>query len=698
MEKYISGLEYQPEQEYDSSSSMYRCRGANFYSLDTFSTRANTFWQRDYYLSGYENDTGEIWHRHIELPEMEEYEEAEKYISAFDIRNAQEYVLFVQVFEEDETVAYLAMRFSFEGDYLGAVDLYPPMQKNGGFLDDGVVFSSASVDGEGHFFLRSIFGEKKILVLDAEGSVLTELIWDKEDAYFSYAMKTEEGLPVFEQHSIAENEMRLVMYDPALGGERVFTEQLPFSSPMGITGDGVLYYGREGRLYRWDLYTGDRGICFDYGELGLGRNELMTCIGISDTGMPLILDCSREKAIICKLGNEPGWEEDPIRLVSLVEDSSFIAASATMFSQEHMEHPILVRQPEGAMESFRARMLADLTAGQGADIYYVSGEDMRVLYEKGVLADLTGVLGEDLRGSLYESALSCGVIDGRQVGLSPEAYVTTLMVSDELWQGDSWTLEEVMAVMEGHPEVTKWMSGSRYMAKINALRLLLLQDLPNSPFLDMETGICDFDNPLFIKALEAVKKATGGKDSPALMNSGRIAAFQVNMESFWEFSADMSDMGEGFHSVGFPTESGSGSYWNADYFLVVNARAKHRELIDDFLAALFDSSRQRELSHPIRNDMLETGLYYMEDSLEYPWQYYIGSGTYYVLTTKPDGSPWTEEYKSILEQAVPRAQNTFYIEEIIVEEADSFISGDKTAAQVAEIIQNRVQLYLDEQR
>ena len=182
------------------------------------------------------------------------------------------------------------------------------------------------------------------------------------------------------------------------------------------------------------------------------------------------------------------------------------------------------------------------------------------------------------------------------------------------------------------------------------------------------------------------------------MKDDVAASFYPNMESFVDFSEELSRMGEGFHPVGFPTEAENGSYWNADYFLVVNARAKHRELIDDFLAALFDSSRQRELSHPIRNDMLETGLYYMEDSPEYPWQYYIGSGTYYVLTTKPDGSPWTEEYKSILEQAVPRAQNTFYIEEIIVEEADSFISGDKTAAQVAEIIQNRVQLYLDEQR
>ena len=38
VEKNISGLEYQADQEYDSHFSQYRCWGANFYSLDKFSS------------------------------------------------------------------------------------------------------------------------------------------------------------------------------------------------------------------------------------------------------------------------------------------------------------------------------------------------------------------------------------------------------------------------------------------------------------------------------------------------------------------------------------------------------------------------------------------------------------------------------------------------------------------------------------
>lgn len=192
--------------------------------------------------------------------------------------------------------------------------------------------------------------------------------------------------------------------------------------------------------------------------------------------------------------------------------------------------------------------------------------------------------------------------------------------------------------------------------------------------------------------------ATGGIDNPAVMNSGGAVAFQPNMESFVDFSAEMSRMGEGFHPVGFPTETGKGSYWNADYFLVVNTQAEHRELIDAYLTSLFEWNRQRELFHPIRNDILETSLYYADYNPADPWEYSVGGGVYYVLDTKPDGNPWTKEYKDILDQAVPRPQDTYYIEDIILEEVATYLSGIKTAEQVAEIIQNRVQLYLNEQQ
>ncbi len=700
LEKYISGLEYQPEQEYDNIFSQYRCLGANIYALSEYSMYNDSSDNNLFYLNCYEDTTGEIWHRRIELPMMEEYRNMVFSVSSFDILNPQEYVLFVNVLEEEKTRAYLAMHFSMEGDFLSAIDLYPAMQASEGCIIESATgqtfFTNVYVDGEEQYFLEA---DNRVVVLDAAGKPLAELTWDKEDSTAFYAMKTAQGEPVFELHSNAEQERCLVMYDSTASQGRFFTQQLPFTAPKAISNDNVLYYGDSGSLYRWNLYTGDNGICFNYEKLGLGRNNFMTHIAISDTGFPLILDRSREKAIICKLGPEPGEEGDPIRLASLVKDSSFINSSAVMFSQEHMEHPILMQQAEGSLADFRTRALADLIAGNGADIYYVSGEDMRSLYEKGVLADLSGVLGEDLRESLYEGALSCGVIDGRQIGLPPEAYVTSLLVSDELWPEDSWTLEEALTVMEEHPEFEKIMTSRRYMAKINALRLLLLQDLPNSPFLDMDAGTCDFNNPLFIRALEMVDEATGDNSSPSIMKEGEAASFYPNMENFVDFSDEMSRMGEGFHPVGFPTEAENGSYWNADYFLVVSAQAEHRELIDAYLASLFGWQRQRELSHPVRNDILEKSIVYMDDyPTELPWKYSTGGGQYHGLRTKPDGSPWTEEYKDILDRAVSRPQNTYYIEDIILEEARTYLSGVKTAKQVAEIIQNRVQLYLNEQQ
>ena len=72
VEKNISGLEYQADQEYDSRFSQYRCWGANFYSLDKFSSLTDSSTPVIWYINGYEDAAGEIWHRRVELPEMEE--------------------------------------------------------------------------------------------------------------------------------------------------------------------------------------------------------------------------------------------------------------------------------------------------------------------------------------------------------------------------------------------------------------------------------------------------------------------------------------------------------------------------------------------------------------------------------------------------------------------------------------------------
>lgn len=80
------------------------------------------------------------------------------------------------------------------------------------------------------------------------------------------------------------------------------------------------------------------------------------------------------------------------------------------------------------------------------------------------------------------------------------------------------------------------------------------------------------------------------------------------------------------------------------------------------------------------------------------WEYSLGGGTYDYLNTKPDGTTWLEEYQELLEQSVPREVGYDAVLAIIQEEAANYFNGTKDAASVADIIQNRVQIYMNEQQ
>ena len=68
---------------------------------------------------------------------------AECYIASFDIQDTREYVLFAQIFKDEETQAYLAMHYSFDGELLGMTDLFPAMQDNGISVPSTIIRSAS---------------------------------------------------------------------------------------------------------------------------------------------------------------------------------------------------------------------------------------------------------------------------------------------------------------------------------------------------------------------------------------------------------------------------------------------------------------------------------------------------------------------------------------------------------------------------
>ena len=140
----------------------------------------------------------------------------------------------------------------------------------------------------------------------------------------------------------------------------------------------------------------------------------------------------------------------------------------------------------------------------------------------------------------------------------------------------------------------------------------------------------------------------------------------------------MKVLGDGFHSVGYPTNSGNGRFLSCYECVAVNKQAENREVIDDFLQFVLGEEMQADTEIGVRKDVI---LKEWESFESFSW----------VVVD-------VNEYLALMEKAP-----LFFGEDelgelynIISEEAEAYFAGDKTEQKTAEVIQRRVQLYLDE--
>lgn len=691
-------------------SSKYCAWGNALFGLDRFmqkSADSNTE-EWTYVLNRYETETGDIRRTSIELPDLPDYVETEKVVDAFDIMSDQELVLFVQVRQGGNARAYLAIHMSMEGEYLDAVNL----QTADGYFP----FESIYVDSRGYYYGISDSRQGIVLVWQPDGTPAEQMRADREDMMVQFACKDPDGNLIFKWYRSGEGTLQLAGYEPGTGKKVYAEETLPWEGPIALTEDGYLYYGGiAGDLYRWNLYTGNKEFCIDYGRYGIGINPYTLYMAIDSKGNPVLLDDAGGSAKIYCMDTER-QQMEMIRLVSLAPFCDYISVQAANFSREWKDYEITVEEPIwdkrdlgqyfSEMETFRDRVMMEIMAGNAADLYFVTREDMEILYENGALEDLTDILPAEIKECIFPGVLDGGMIDGRLVGLAPEGYVTVAMVSDKLWPEDSWTMEEAWDFLESNPQLEYLLVNP--VSKSSAPQMLFdvfLQDMNNSPFLDMENSICDFNNPLFIHLLEYTRDygPNGVWDSDPL-EDGIAAGFYQIIQGYAGFTSLMDEYGDQYHPVGFPTNGGSGNYWTCDYYLVMSKDTPYREVLEKYLVELFDTENQRDLVNPVRNDLLSQYVVYNDFDpnmwggfIDNEWLFDRGNGEYYPVKVKPDGSFWDDEYLHLMNSCVQRSGNTEPIINILKEELDSYYFGNKDVATVVEIIQNKVQLYLDEQ-
>ena len=556
-----------------------------------------------------------------------------------------------------------------------------------GMLKDGMLVGEYFCDSDGFLYVLELNGVNVLYVIDVEGNVLADTsqysgtiqtpALDEEGEYFFLLKGKENGNSIlwFDK----ENKEFRQMSAP----EKENIKQL-----LGFY-HNYLYYLSGDRVTQWNLESGERKKILSLEQLGANQIDRITDnssdyqMSVCSDGRLLFMKDGYREQYLAILAKELTPKEQ-LKVTSLMENNNLDLKSVTArISREMEQYHVEYTKTDAAQDDYRNRMIADMMAGEGADVLFVSEEDMRILQEKGLLADIKEFLPEELLLRLRPNVMSMGEISDGMWGIPMGVEVSTLFVQNHIWKGESWTIEDVLGLVDAWQEehlFTHWHAPANV---ISMLQALAGDGLSESNFIDWDKGICRFDSSEFIKVLEICiqySENTMSNDIDSMVtkiNNGEYMGI-IAREGDMKFLMDMNlQHGDNMHTVGYPSESGTGHYLTSKGMLVVNRNCKSKEAVQEYLENILSKKIQKLLndsSIPLRNDM---ELNDFEHEKEYDAYLYV---------------------EEIISKCIPYDSRYDIIKSFIVEEIEPYYYGERTAKETAKIINNRVQLYLDERK
>lgn len=366
----------------------------------------------------------------------------------------------------------------------------------------------------------------------------------------------------------------------------------------------------------------------------------------------------------------------------------------------------------------------DILTGQMPDILVLDRYNMPVdsYIAKGLLADIGKMIDADEelnREDYMENVFEAYSVKGVLYSIIPSFSVRTIAAKTAL-VGDTpgWTMEDLNALQQQYPDARIFDESTTRDAVMNQILTF-----SGSKFVDSGTGKCSFNSQEFIDMLEFVKQfpAEYNWDSEEYdwmesqlqyrKNSTLLYILSIYAFNNWDgYSyARQVTFGEPITFIGFPTEEGNGAVVRADNQYAISARSGVKEGAWEFLRYYLTEEYQKSDSNYYTIPVLrEALLERLEIAKERPyWEDEDGNKNYYddwysIGDESFTFEPLTDAEAQWLYDYICSVTKPDYYDDnlqtIINEEAAAFFEGQKTAAEVADIIQSRAQVYINESR
>lgn len=366
-------------------------------------------------------------------------------------------------------------------------------------------------------------------------------------------------------------------------------------------------------------------------------------------------------------------------------------------------------------------MFLDMARGKGCDLLLLSPTYLTILSDKGGLEDLTPYFEKSEkvdREDLFHAVVDAGSTEEKLAGIMPYFTVEAILVEKGYTQGGGWTVEEYLALMDKYPDVP--LSSNIDPHTIQIWLMYELSALPEA-FVNWDERTCDFESEAFIQVMETLKnyqERFRKTDIDYMMSlSDRLyrKQFQTILIDvrYGQYFSDYRDIRDAFlehyELAGFPVQDGKACYpmpavLGESSLYSINAASAKKDAAWLFLEYILSEYQETIAENgkdgfPVRRDIVERKLQ-EEIQAEVDETYMVQNR--YTNEYRTKRGNFTEDDKEHLLYILDHASAPTILQQagafrtILTDELDAYFSGDKTAAEAAHLIQNRMTLYLNE--
>lgn len=594
-------------------------------------------------------------------------------------------------------------------------------------IDENGYIGAMAVDAEGRAYLTS---EGFVLLFDSEGKSAGKVsIGGAMNSWINCAGKGKDGkVYVCCSSGNGGNQLIEIDFDKKATGSNYDNFPNGNSSGLypGLEKDFLVSDGNT--VYEYDLKTQTKEAVFDWLDSDI-NGQYVNALGVTTEGkmVAIINDWSNganEVAVLEKKKSSEVPQRETIVFASLYNDSDLQAAAVT-FNKSNDKYRISIKTyydynngGENAWNDAITNFNNDLTSGNCPDIVALSNMDINQLVSKEVLEDLNDYLDKSTvlsREEFIPNVLDGYTIDDVLVGIPKYFNIQTVVGSaKDLGSDMGWSIDDMIAYADEHPKANLF----DYASKSSVMYYCMMYN--ENYFVDWSNGKCNFNSPEFISLLEFVNRFPEEPEyddmasTPSKIQNGEVLLDNAYIYDLQEVQMYEEMFSGDFVFIGYPTTDGSvGCAFTTNDLYGITTKSKHKEgaweFIESYLAREdtdrwshngFPSIKKQLDAMVERETKVETYTWVDENGVEHEeTSSGGGSVTYEDGWTYNYRTPTMEEAKRVLELidiAKPAASSDNEIMKIIAEEADAFFKGGKSATETAEIIQRRVQIYVDE--